>query len=222
MKENDNKKIQSIVDELLAPTNKKGYNDILNKRITEEESLYMDSWIKFLEYERKERVVEEQLKRIIEDKDKPSGMRFEQPKENTEKTVDITKYEYKPITEEEQLEVDLLINKVDIENSKLISEEEDFLLSCVCVGLEDERDILVSEEIRNHLIERFHYFPVREKDIDDYYNEHNITLEIPTHGIFHSVYILKINNEVFKTIEMILNSEKTDKGLLFNYKVVTY
>lgn len=228
--ENNDKKIKSIVDELLAPTNQREYQNVLNKRITEDDNHLIDSWIRFLEYERKEKEVEEVLEGVLEELTKEEdearkveeiGMRFEMP--------DLSKYEWKPnepkITEEDQLEIDLLINNIDISEELNVANaiiDRETLFEGILGILEEDRDILVSEKIRELLLEEFHHFPVSVQDIEAFYKENEISLEILEEGLFLSSYVLKIKNEVFKKFSVILFINRTDEGLSLNYKIMDF
>lgn len=230
---NNKKRAESIVDELLAPTNQREYQNVLNKKITEYDNHLIDSWIKFLEYERKEKETKEVLEGVLEKLTKEEdetvdireveeiGMRFEMP--------DLSKYEWKPnepkITEEDQLEIDLLINNIDVSEELNIANaiiDRETLFEGILGILEEDRDILVSEKIRELLLEEFHHFPIRVQDIEVFYEENEISLEILEEGLFLSSYVLKIKNEVFKKFSAILFIDRTDEGLSLNYKIMDF
>ena len=75
----------NFVDELLSASNVKMYREILNKVPDEEDSFFIDNWIKYIHYELETLPKEEPKKEY--------GMKFEEPKKEEDK-VDITKYEY--------------------------------------------------------------------------------------------------------------------------------
>ena len=75
----------NFVDELLSASNVKMYKEILNKIPDEEDSFFIDNWIKYIHYELETLPKEEPKKEY--------GMKFEEPKKEEDK-VDITKYEY--------------------------------------------------------------------------------------------------------------------------------
>ena len=224
-KEDNNKRIERIVDELLAPTNMKGYKDILDKKISDEDNKFIDNWVKFIEYERKESEVESRLEEVMKKKEEEQIgiLKFE----DLESKVDITKYEYKPphLTEEEQLEVDLLIGKIDIEDEVRLANaiiDKELLLDGLLGTLEETREIMVSEKIREVLLEKFHYFPVNVNDIAKFYDDNDITLEIPSEGIFLSRYSIFVKGKELKTFDLVLTINSTDDGVSLSYKFIEY
>ena len=83
----------NFVDELLSASNVKMYREILNKIPNEEDSFFIDNWIKYIHYELETLPKEEPKKEY--------GMKFEEPKKEEDK-VDITKYEYLPFDDDKQ------------------------------------------------------------------------------------------------------------------------
>ena len=83
----------NFVDELLSASNVRMYKEILNKIPNEEDSFFIDNWIKFIHYELETLPKEEPKKEY--------GMKFEEPKKEEDK-VDITKYEYLPFDDDKQ------------------------------------------------------------------------------------------------------------------------
>ena len=83
----------NFVDELLSASNVKMYREILNKVPDEEDSFFIDNWIKYIHYELETLPKEEPKKEY--------GMKFEEPKKEEDK-VDITKYEYLPFDDDKQ------------------------------------------------------------------------------------------------------------------------
>ena len=83
----------NFVDELLSASNVRMYREILNKVPNEEDSFFIDNWIKYIHYEL------ETLPK--EEPEKEYGMKFEEPKKEEDK-VDITKYEYLPFDDDKQ------------------------------------------------------------------------------------------------------------------------
>ena len=81
---------------------------------------------------------------------------------------------------------------------------------------------MVSEKIRELLLEEFHHFPIRVQDIEVFYEENEISLEILEEGLFLSSYVLKIKNEIFKKFSAILFIDRTDEGLSLNYKIMDF
>ena len=94
----------NFVDELLSASNVRMYKEILNKIPNEEDSFFIDNWIKFIHYELETLPKEEPKKEYgmkFEEPKKEYGMKFEEPKKEEDK-VDITKYEYLPFDDDKQ------------------------------------------------------------------------------------------------------------------------
>jgi hypothetical protein len=83
----------NFVDELLSASNIKMYREILNKVPDEEDSLFIDNWIKYIHYELETLPKEEPKKEY--------GIKFEKSKKEEDK-VDIAKYEYLPFDDDKQ------------------------------------------------------------------------------------------------------------------------
>ena len=83
----------NFVDELLSASNVRMYREILNKIPNEEDSFFIDNWIKYIHYE---------LETLPKEEPKEEyGMRFEEPKKEEDK-VDITKYEHLPFDDDKK------------------------------------------------------------------------------------------------------------------------